>query len=270
MRKLVSAIVLFCFATQVLAWGREGHEIVAELAQRQLKPAALAEVKRLLASEPDASLAAIADWAGELREKDAVLGKQSEPWHYVNFPRNDCVFTPARECPGGNCLVAAINRYFLVLSDTGRPDAERAQALKFLVHFVGDAHQPLHAGYGDDRGGNKFQIQVDGKGINLHRVWDFEIIGSKEPDFRAYADSLETRDPLPPDATAQSDRPAVDWVEESCKIVNGPDFYPASHTITHEYYDQHRPLAEQRMRQAASRLAMMINFALAPAPKTTP
>ena len=270
MRKLLTLMLLLCFAPRALAWGREGHQIIGELAEHQLSPAALAEVRRLLASEQQSGLADIAAWAEDLRESDAQFAKKTSRWHYINFPRGDCAFAPKRDCPDGNCVIAAINRYFLVLSDAKRPDAERLEALKFLVHFVGDVHQPLHAGFGDDRGGNDYQLSVQGQGTNLHQVWDVKIIEAREPDYRAYAKALAGQAALPFDATAHSDRPAVDWAQESCKLVATAGFYPDGHVIGPQYYQQQQALLDLRLRQAGKRLADMINYALKPGPKPAP
>ena len=270
MRKFLSLLFLLCFATQALAWGREGHQIIADLAQRQLSPAAQREVRRLLALERASQLADIAEWADDLREGNPEFARKTSHWHYVNFPRGDCAYAPARDCPNGDCVIAAINRYFLVLSDRSRSDSERLEALKFLVHFVGDVHQPLHAGLSEDRGGNDFQLSIDGQGSNLHQVWDRKIIQAHEPDFHAYADQLAQPAPLPLDASRRSDRPAVDWALESCRIVAGEGFYPNSHTLDRSYLEQQRPALELRLRQAGTRLADMLNYALQPRPKLAP
>jgi hypothetical protein len=266
MRTFLTLLLLLCFAPRALAWGREGHQIVADLAERQLSPAASAEVRRLLALEPASSLADIAAWAEDRRESDPAFAKKTARWHFVNFPRGDCSYAPARDCPDGQCVVAAINRQFLVLADTGNPDAERLEALKFLVHFVGDVHQPLHAAFGDDRGGNDFQVRLDGKGSNLHQVWDVKIIEAHEPDFHAYADALAKQGPLPFDASGRFDRPAVDWALESCRIASQEGFYPSNHDIGPTYFDQHRALLEQQLLLAGKRLADMINYALPETP----
>jgi hypothetical protein len=247
------------------AWGPQGHRIVGLLAAYELGPAARAEVARLLAGEPEPTLAGVADWADDLRGSDPALAQRTGRWHYVNFPHGDCQYTPPRDCPDGNCVVAAINRSFLALSDRRRSDGERRDALKFLVHFVADVHQPLHAGYGDDRGGNLFQLNVDGNGSNLHAAWDSGILQTRHLDAGAYAAQLHSLPPLPHDPTLASNRPAADWAEESCRLVQAPTFYPARHAVDQAWLQAQRPLAEQRLRLAGSRLAALLNHALAPA-----
>ncbi|HMB43756.1 MAG TPA: S1/P1 nuclease, partial [Luteimonas sp.] len=218
-----------------MAFGPLGHRIVGQLAERQLTPTAIAQVKQLLADEPESSLAGVSDWADQLRDTDPDRGKQTARWHYINFPRGDCAYAPARDCPDGNCVIAAINRNFLALADRSRSNAERAEALKFLVHFVADVHQPLHAGYKDDRGGNDFQISYKGAGWNLHSVWDSLIIDRRHLDDATYTATLMKMSPLPPDDTRHSDRPAVMWAQESCRVVQQSDLYPATHILTDAY-----------------------------------
>src|SRR5690606_35847382 len=154
--------------------------LVAALAEARLTPAARAQVEPLLRGGDDAeqpSLAGISTWAAELREHDPDLGRRSARWHYVNIGESGCRYEPERDCPGGDCVVGAIAAQAGILGDRGRSDVERLRALKFVVHLVADAHQPMHAGYASDRGGNRFQIQLrdgtrDGVGTNLHALWD--------------------------------------------------------------------------------------------------
>lgn len=247
----------------VLAWGEPGHRIVGELAQRQLRPAARAEVARLLSGEAEPTLAGVANWADDLRSAEFGGGK-TRRWHFVNFKGGDCSYVPARDCPDGNCVVAAINRNFLALADRRRPDAQRRDALKFLVHLVGDVHQPLHATSRDDHGGTEFQVGYHGKGRNLHGVWDALILHRRALPPAAYADLLGRQSALPADPTSRSDRPAVDWALESCRIVADGNIYPPKHVVDDAYLDANRPLAEQRLRRAGSRLADMLNYALDP------
>lgn len=262
-RRGISTIFLLLLPAVAAAWGKDGHRIVGELAQHQLKPAAQAEVSRLLKGEAEPTLAGIANWADELRATDPERKEPSSKWHYVNFPRNDCNYTPPRDCPDGNCAVNAINRQFLALADKTRSDAERVQALKFLVHIIGDVHQPLHAGFKDDRGGNNYQISYAGEGTNIHSIWDRAIVQSRGLAPDKYVLALEKQSPLPYDRTRLSDRPAVDWVTESCKLVQQGDLYPLDHKVDAAYIQKNRPIAEQRLRQAGARLADMINYALA-------
>ena len=262
-RLLVGFLAVLAVAPSVHAWGRQGHAIVAELAQRRLSPAAEAEVERLLAAENTKSLADIASWADELRDDPSreELSKATAKLHYINFRSDDCTYVPPRDCPGDQCVVGGLAKYVSVLADRSQPDATRLEALKFVVHFVGDVHQPLHAGYRDDKGGNLFQVQFQGKGTNLHSVWDSGLLGTHGNDWRAYAGELDARSPatLPP-PIAPLENPYAQWAEQSCAATR--DIYPDGHKIDDAYVTAELPVAEGQLRVAGERLAEVLNRAL--------
>jgi hypothetical protein len=252
------------------AWGEKGHRIVGELAQRQLTAPARAELARLLAGEPEPTLAGVAYWADDLRKHDALRGPRTERWHFVNLP-DDCTYDAARDCPDGNCVVAAIPAQYAVLADRAQPNAARREALEFLVHLVADVHQPLHAGHRRDLGGNRFQVNLDGEGTNLHQVWDVHVLRVRHGDAAAQAQALSALSapplpPLPPLAPAvPGDVPR--WAAESCALVQSPGFYPEKPgTLPAGYLSGHQAVAERRLREAAGRLADLLNRALAPTP----
>ena len=152
-----------------------------------------------------------------------------------------------------------------MLGDRSQSDAARREALKLVVHFVGDIHQPLHAGYRDDRGGNTYQVQFEGKGSNLHKVWDSKMLYSRKLDRQAYAQMLDAQPPVVlPAPIAPLDDPYAQWAEESCRITAQAGFYPSGHKIGKAYVQAELPTAERRMRQAGRRLADVLNLALAP------
>jgi hypothetical protein len=174
------------FCSTSFAWGSDGHQIVAMLAEAQLTPTARKELDRLLAQEPGSTLASISTWADEHRNPATAA------WHYVNFPRGDCSYQPERDCPDGKCVVGVLDRQVEVLR-TSVDDEKRLNALKYVVHFMGDIHQPLHAGYRDDRGGNSYQLQAFMRGTNLHAFWDSGLIKSLQQENAAVVKSLLIR-----------------------------------------------------------------------------
>ena len=260
----LAALLLALASPPALAWSELGHRVVAALAEGALTPAARVEVASLLADEAEPTLPGVASWPDRIRDQDAW--KHTGRWHYLNFPRGvGCDYAPARDCPGGDCIVGAINRQLAVLADRDQPRERRSEALKFVVHFVGDVHQPLHAGFADDRGGNDYQVSLrlpereQPEGTNLHRIWDWWILSTREDDAARYAALLA------PQGLPTSERDAVrgnapaGWAEESCRIVREPGFEPPGHRMGIDYLDQWRPTAEKRMREAAGRLATLLN-----------
>lgn len=242
------------------AWGPLGHRLVAALAWDGMTPGARAEAQRLLAGEPEPDLPGVANWADELRANDPDLGRRSSRWHYVNIAEDGCRYDAARDCPGGDCVVAAIDAQLAILGDRGRSRAERLQALKFVVHFVGDVHQPLHAGRADDRGGNTHQVNVDGRGSNLHALWDSGMLAGAGLGEAGWLARLR-RSPLPADGGGAREVPAR-WAEASCRIVNEPGFYPPKGTLDPAYPERWLPVAEARLRLGGRHLAGVLNDAL--------
>ncbi|MGY0620451.1 S1/P1 nuclease [Lysobacter sp. A378] len=251
------------------AWGPRGHQLVASLANDALTPQARNEVERLLADDPGQDLAGIASWADELRERDPDLGKRSARWHYVNLAENDCHYDAARDCPGGDCVVEAIRAQTAILADRDQPMDARRQALKFVVHFVGDIHQPAHAGYAHDLGGNKFQVNLYGKGSNLHRLWDSGLLNTRGLNTARYLERLrelpapaaEPRHGSPGHSMSIADGAGA-WAENSCAIVRQPDFYPPRAKINGDYVQAWRPVAEAQLRLGGANLAALLNQAL--------
>lgn len=274
------AIALAVVSPPASAWSALGHRLIGEIAQRHLTPAANAEVAQLLAGEPEPTLGGIASWADTLRSSDPERFKQTSRWHYVNLDSHDCHYDPPRDCPDGQCVVAAISAQQAILADPKQPLAARRDALKFIVHFIGDVHQPLHAGDHHDKGGNDYQISlrtpmqpeayardryVDGvQGTNLHAVWDYYILGSRGLDATAYA-SLIDRAPWSAPTIAFGPSFAAPWAEQSCGLVERAHLYPPRHTLDSTYLDAMRPLAEQQVHLAAERLAATLNETLDPA-----
>ena len=233
--------------SNALAWGKEGHQVVASLAETQLTAKAHAEVDRLLALEPGTTLQSISTWPDEHR--NPATGR----WHYVNFPRNTCTYDAGRDCPDGNCVVGAIAKQLEVLASSA-PDDARLKALKYVVHFEADVHQPLHTGYADDKGGNSYQIQAFGHGTNLHAMWDSGLIKNLHEDVDALTKRLISKNNAPNAA----DLNVVHAAEESCKIVGTAGFYP-ERKVGQDYVERYTPVMEQRLTVAGARLAGLLN-----------
>lgn len=265
-RRVLAAALLagLAIAPAAQAWGPLGHSVVAELAQRHLSPAAEAEVERLLAPEHTTRLADIASWPDQIQDDPALaaLWKETRALHYINFRDGDCNYVPPRDCRDGKCVVEGIAHYVAILGDHSQPDAARREALIFVVHFIGDEHQPLHAGSRDDKGGNTYQVQFRGKGSNLHKVWDSGLLSTRGLDWRGYAAELDARGSVPPPPIAPLDNAYAQWAEESCRITVVPGFYPNGHVIGQAYVDAELPTAERRLREAGRRLAEVLNLTL--------
>jgi hypothetical protein len=252
------SLILVLLPTAVQAWGGQGHQVVANLAQVQLSAKAKRAVERLLALEPGQTLASISTWADEHRSPATAA------WHYVNFPKNSCSYSAERDCPDGQCVVAAIDRQRDILASTAT-DEVRLRALKYLVHLVADVHQPLHAGYGEDRGGNSYQLQAFMRGTNLHAFWDSGLIRALDQDTEVMTTRLASSNASPAQRQelerAGGTFNAAQAAEESCRIVGQPGFYPGR-LVDQAYVQRFTPIMEQRLQMAGARLAGLINLAL--------
>lgn len=269
-RSLLMATALLLTSSPALAWGDLGHRLIAGLASDDLTPQARAEVARLLAGEPEPTLAGIANWADDLRDHEPDLGRKTAPWHYVNLGEDGCRYDAARDCRNGDCVVEAIRRQSAILADRRRSRGERLQALKFVVHFVGDAHQPLHAGYARDKGANTVQVNLDERGTNLHALWDSGLFKTANLDEQAYLAKLRGM-PMPAD-TATSRRTSIladasAWAEASCATALTQGLYPPKASIDEEYVLRWRPMAEAQLRLGGMHLAEVLNATLYSSPQ---
>lgn len=253
---MIQFLAMLACPLEALAWSAFGHRLVGELAEQRLSPEVRTQVRDLLRTEADPTLAGVSPWPDRVR--DAPGHAWTAPLHYVRIHDRRCRYVASRDCNNGECVVGAIERYARELGDARRTREERAEALKFLVHFVADVHQPLHSGRRPDKGGNDFQINLDGEGTNLHSVWDFHLLASAGLDFDAWMERLEVEPPV-----ARGAHPAR-WAEASCRLTDEEGFYPRRPgNLPPGYLEQMRPLAEQRIRAAAAELALLLERTLA-------
>ena len=268
-------LLLVLMPVPALAWSALGHRLVGELAAARLTPQARVQVAQLLAGEVQPSLGGVSDWADDLRHTDPGRFKATAAWHYIDSRDGGCDFVLPRDCPDGNCVVAAITTQRRILADRTQSRAARRDALKFLVHLVADAHQPLHADYRRDAGGNQFQISLRTElqpeayargnytnGImrtNLHAVWDYYVLASAGFTSQQYLARLQPR--MPGLKASQIGTP-LGWARESCELIDAGQLYPRKHAMDHAYLARMRPLAERRIEFAAIRLAALLNQAL--------
>ena len=249
---------------QALAWGPLGHRVAGLLAERELCPAARGEVATLGDGE---SLAELGLWADTIR--DEPQWKRSAPWHYMNVadlpPGASAADARAaidafRHPPEGDVL-GALARFEKTLADRNGPRSERADALRFVVHFVVDLHQPLHVGRASDRGGNEIDVQVDDKVVNLHRFWDTEVLALRHLGAERYAQRLEAAFAATPAARAHD--PPATWAAESLLLRRGVYGFAAAvrgaARLDDAYLRSAQRIADERLVLAAARLAATLN-----------
>jgi hypothetical protein len=231
------------------AWGPTGHRVVGRIAERHLSEAAARGVAGILGSE---SLVQASTWPDEIRSDPAW--DQAKPWHFVSLDDNESYDT-APKSPGGDA-VEAIGRFTRVLQDPRAPAGKKIEALRFLVHFVGDVHQPLHVGRRDDRGGNAIQVTWFGESTNLHAVWDEKIIESEKLSFSELAEMVDH--PTQTEIRTWQSTGVLDWIKESM-AVRARVYEIGDKKLGYLYAYQNGPLVKRRLLQAGVRLAGVLN-----------
>ncbi|CAN5572911.1 S1/P1 nuclease [soil metagenome] len=262
---LAVVLLVLVLPADLFAWGREGHAIVAQIAESRLTPKAKAAVAELLGKQ---TMSSVSSWADSVRkERD-----ETSTWHYVDIPIEMAAYDPARDGKSGNNVIDKIVDFANVLNDPKRPREEREEALKFLIHFVGDLHQPLHcAERNGDKGGN-FRLAFfldEPKAANLHRIWDTNILkhrmgeGEGKLSIAQYADKVAASI-TESQARSWTRSEPVAWANESHKLaidvvyagvaLDGPPV-----KIGDDYVRRAEPVIEMQLARAGTRLAEVLN-----------
>ncbi|KNC67079.1 S1/P1 nuclease [Pseudoalteromonas ardens] len=251
------ALSALLISTSAWSWGMNGHRVVGELAQQHLTPATEKAVKALLSED---SLAEVSTWADEMRANpDTFWKKQSGKWHYINIkdPSKMAQHNKAIEHKHQvKHILDGINYAVTTLKNTKASKEDKQFALKFLVHLVGDAHQPFHAGRSEDRGGNLIKVTFFKEETNLHSVFDTKLIEHQSLSYRELSDFIITRDKQKI-AHMLDSRPA-DWLLESNQIAE--KIYDSNETdISWGYIYRYTPVVKSRLLHGGIRLAGLLN-----------
>jgi hypothetical protein len=207
----------------------------------------------------------VATWADEIRGNPRYFF--AKPLHFVNVPRDATTVDESRDCANGACVTAAIRKYAGILQDRTRSPAERAEALKFVVHFVGDVHQPLHVSYTDDQGGNKVKVTWLGAADwSLHSVWDTAFVTKRKglKSWKQLASDLRASIGTGDRATWSGITDPIAWANESLQFTR--TIYaelPANHNLDQAYYQKYVGRFEKQLAAAGVRLARLLNDSLA-------
>ena len=255
MRKYGIILLCFAFLITLASWGAKGHRAIASIAEKHLNANVKAVVSSYLNGE---SIMDAATWADEIRDDQQY--RNTGAWHFLNLPLgltraqfSEYVLKQDKDNTYTAILKAEAN-----LRDNALSAPQKAEALKFLIHLVGDAHQPMHVSREEDKGGNTIQLRYEGKGTNLHSLWDGKLIdheGLNNAEMIKQYD-LATTEQI---KKWQSDSP-MQWLWESYQLSSAlyKDVKPGQ-TIDEEYYKKSIPILHQRISQAGIRLAGELN-----------
>jgi hypothetical protein len=260
LRKCVALLVLLCAPFSLLAWGVLGHRAIARIAENHLSAPAKREVALILGHE---TLPLVSTWPDEIRSDPKY--SNTGPWHYVNVASGlDFAAFVAQLSSNAAPGAAPTNAYTALqmvrkdLKDPAKNAAEKLFALKFLVHLVGDVHQPLHVGHAEDRGGNSIQVSWRGRDTNLHSLWDGDVV--EYPGF-TFTEMAAAYDHAEPSQIKQWQKDDVTtWLFESYQFCT-PIYASAAANpkFTYQFYPSFGPTAEQQMLKAGIRLAGVLN-----------
>ena len=256
-RKSLFVFALVSVAIILVSWGVTGHRAIGKIAADHLSPKAKAAVQDLLGNS---SLADIATWADEVRNQPEY--RSTGPWHYVNLPLGLSYSEFQKKVEGmpeAN-VYSALLQQEQVLGSATTSREQKIEALKFIVHFVGDLHQPMHVSREEDKGGNTIQLNYEGKGTNLHSLWDSRLIEHEGLTYEQIAEKYGQASPAQI-RQWQSD-PLIKWIWESYEISS--QLYAEvdamkTRSIDDSYYQAHISIIHERIEQAGIRLAGVLN-----------
>jgi hypothetical protein len=258
---LATAACVLLAPGQSKAWGPIGHATIGEAAVQQLGARERGRLMEILSVKSDQLSEAVGEacfWPDTVR--DSLEWSWSAPLHYVNIPRSSDRYDRQRDCRDGMCVTEGVLKY---AAELGRPDLDherRWQAFAWLCHLVADLHQPLHAGFRDDRGGNRVQIVYRGEQSNLHRFWDSLLVRERLPDERSRRQAIEAASDHPVESR-WNPSDVAHWTNESHTLA-AERAYPATGVIDAAFENASWTIIQRQWRRAAGRLSAVLREVL--------
>lgn len=250
MKKVLLLPLLILIMNHAMAWGPIGHRIVGLIAEKHLSKKARKNIERILGNETLAEVSVFMDFI-----KSDNTKRHMNPWHYMTIPDGqtyDQVGTPEE----GDVYVT-MTRLISEIETKQFTDEDEAFALKCLVHLIGDVHQPLHVGNGEDGGGNDVKLEFFWESSNLHRVWDSGIIDQQKYSYSEYVEWINH--PTDEQVAAWQSDSMMDWITESASYRDQIYDLPESMKINYRYVYDNIELVNLRLLQAGVRLAGVLN-----------
>jgi hypothetical protein len=270
MKRLLCLISILSISN-AFAWGPTGHRVVGEVAEKYLKKKVLKKITKILDGD---TLARVSNWPDKIKSEPETY-KHTYRWHYTDWP-NEAVTYKAEGNNGS--LITAIEDNIKVIADKNKTKAEKRFAISFIVHLIGDLHQPLHVGNGLDRGGNNCKVLFHKELVSLHRLWDVSLIAKTKLTYTELAKFIDT--PKKGEIKAHQASTLLDWANESKALRE--ELYPAEITpstglqknycmrdlvlleterpaLSYGYSYKFMPIVEKRLFQAGVRLAKVLN-----------
>lgn len=257
----VAVVLLCCYSMPAFGWGPAGHKIVAMIAKQNIKPQTRTRIKQILGT---VDLETVAVYA------DAVRDRFPETYnnHFVDIPKDNTTYDPPHDCAvdpeKGDCVLAALERFRAEAMNPNETMARRRFALKFIVHLIGDMHQPLHCSDNDDRGGNDVKVKWFGADSSLHKVWDSKIIENADLTDEEFAETL-LLDVTPQEINDFKKGNLLRWALEAHTIAKANAYkLPADNELGDDYYDDNWAVVDKQLLRGGLRLARVLDWMFAP------
>ena len=253
----------FAFAACILsslysfAWGLTGHRIVAEIAQHHLSSKAQRNIKKLFGEQ---KMAYYANWPDFIKSDTTGVWKETSSWHYVNInpQKNFVQFKDSLSIQKSPNLYTQIRILSDKIKDKNVSDKDKKEALIFLIHLVGDLHQPLHVGRAEDLGGNKINVTYFGQNTNLHSLWDSKLVDDQKYTYTEFANLLDVKSK---DEVKQIQSGTLEeWLFDSHKIANSIYYQtPKDSKLSYDYNYRFESTLERQLLYGGLRLAKVLN-----------
>lgn len=250
MRKSI-LFIFICGPILSFGWGNIGHRVTAEIASKYLSAEAKAEINKLAPFDTMARMSNYPDFI----KSDADMRKKYNHHHYISVDKSGNVSKYIEKHPEKENIVTSILNFEKVLKNPKNSNKERLFALKFLIHLIGDIHQPLHVGHAQDRGGNKVKVTWFGTKTNLHAVWDEHLVEMQKLSYTEYAQELiKTHDIK----KITLDTPVI-WAQESRDYLEKTYEFKEGKYWEYGYNYKHNKVLNERLVKAGLRMAGFLN-----------
>jgi len=247
----LAALLIFPSGTDnTKLWGQNGHRIVGDIAADYLSPKARRAVDRILGPT---SIAIASTWMDRIKANPDY--DYTHDWHWVTIP-DGMTYEETEKNPNGD-LIKSLRTIISDLKSGDLSKEEEAKKLKMLIHLVGDIHQPLHVGNGKDRGGNSTKVEWFYRNSNLHRVWDSDMIDSRQLSYTEFSDAVNH--PTKQQIKTWQDSNVLDWAYESMELRDEVYDLPKDHQLGYQYQYKNRDILDRQLLKSGVRLAGVLN-----------
>ncbi|MEP1384172.1 MAG: S1/P1 nuclease [Paraglaciecola sp.] len=252
LKPIILGVIVAVMSFQALSWGQIGHRVTGTIAENYLT----AEAKLVIATIlPNETLAEASTWPDEMRSNPSEFWKKTAgPYHYVTIPDGKTYGEVGAPEQGDG--FSALQAFTKQLKSDKTTIEQKQLALRFIIHIIGDLHQPFHAGNGTDRGGNDVKLKFFWQDSNLHRVWDSGLIDSQQLSYTEWSAILLAKISKQQAQQWMDVDPHI-WIAESAKLR--AKLYPDSDEISWDYQYQNLPIVKERLQMGGVRIAAYLN-----------